>query len=172
MGAGSADLFQIYSDPNLYRSIKKMYQRPTDGVQDSDILLIETQKPFELGPKFNIYAACLLDENRRSFDEIIVSGFGKTNETAELVEKIDRFPKSDLMMAIIAGHAPINFPIVQYAARADRDDLEFDTIKVKMRAISRYLTATTLKQVACNPDKQNEDIICLGQISACSGELF
>ena len=169
MGAGSTDLFEIYSNPNLYRPIKEIHQYPysTDSQRGkNDLVLIETQEPFELGPKLNIYAACLFDQDSRSFKNVIMAGFGRTSATAELDELVEKIPQ------MISANDRSSIDLSTRDIPDDPNDL--DMIKVKMQAVSRYLTTANLDQVACNSDWQPKDkrLICLGRTSACEGKDF
>ena len=139
-------------------------------------MLIEIRTPFELGPIHNIYAACLFDEDRRSFEQAIVSGVGRRSATTKLDEKTEKITIDEIPIprrrAIATGEGvPSNS-----SASADRNDLEFNSVRVKMTAPSRYLMVTSMNQVDCGLNKQNESeeayFICLRhqQTSTCIGK--
>ena len=159
VGAGSTDLFEIYSNGHLYRAIKQIHNYSANSAEGPhDLVLIETLTPFELGPKYNIYAACLLDEVIRSFKDIVVTGFGRTSSTLEPVEQIERIKELQTMMKIIAtdNRGSIDLSLDDGSREQLDPDMDFDTFKAKMRAFSRYLTLTNLDEVVCASNKSNK----------------
>lgn len=180
MGAGSTDLFKIYGDSNLYRVIHEIYESRTVP-SESDIVLIEVRTPFELGPKFNIYAACLFDAKLRSFESAIVSGFGQRSATSKMDEKIETISSEDIPTPrrrwMITRHRPIEDLESNYSISTNNGP-PFDVVQMKMTAPSRYLTAASMNQVNCDVNKPdgtegNEmNFICLKdpQTSTCIGK--
>lgn len=175
VGVGSSDLFKIYSNPDLYRRIKRVHDYPVNsGESKHDLVLIQTVLPFVLGPNFNIYAACLFDEERKSFENIVVTGFGRTSETREMDEQTETIPEPEIMRSITAAEDRISNNSLIDQIRNDPN--EPNTTVAKMQTFSRYLRLKNLNQVACDSSKQNEDkqtyFICLGhpQSSTCKGK--
>lgn len=105
-----------------------------------------------------------------------MSGFGRRSATTKLDEKTEKITIDEIPIprrrAIATGEGvPSNS-----SASADRNDLEFNSVRVKMTAPSRYLMVTSMNQVDCGLNKQNESeeayFICLRhqQTSTCIGK--
>ena len=96
------DLRTLFTNDKIYGShIKKFTQHPNYTANNDeylalhDIAIAELEKPLEFGTKTNIYPACLLDQDVRSFEGLLyVAGYGQQTEEYEHFDPPDQKPNS------------------------------------------------------------------------------